>query len=353
MQKELSRTIALFGVLLVLGSIAYGLDGLARSRGMITQAPHVLRASQLSAAATSDSESTVQSFVSYYTDIFRTFAGTVVNYISGIFSTGTTPGIEGSAQVTSGNTLVSNSVSSGSAAESDGTSSQSEPDTITCTSQAGRTQTVSGAVYKCGSDGETVVTALAPSGAGTWVIVVGSDGSILQQLNCFDQPQDAPPYDFTGNQYCATYGYGSSREMGVGRYLVACLSTVGNPCSTPEPVVQTEQEPSTTTPPQQNEYVPVPTDDEAPSSAGNDATLTAIPLLVHQGDTTQVSWTSVNARTCTVTGTNGDEWKGVSGSKTSSAISHQVAYTLACVMNDDQHITRSTVVNIVPTFQER
>ena len=338
MQKELSRTIALFGVLLVLGSIAYGLDDLARSRGMITQSRHVISSSQLSAAATSGSESTFPSFVSYYTDIFKTFAGTVVNYISGIFRTGTTPGIEGSAQVTSGNTLVSNSVSSGSAGSHAGTSSQSVPDTITCTSQAGRTQTVSGAQYQCDSTGDTIVAATAPSGLGTWVLVFGNDSSIKQQLNCFDGVAYDPsttPYDFTSNEYCMTYGSGAYRTYGHGRYLVACQSTVASDaCATSEPE-QIEQ-----------------TDDNDDQVKPNAAILTAVPRLVHQGATTQVSWTSVNARTCTVTGTNGDEWEGISGSKTSRAINQQTRYTLTCMMNDDQQLIKNAVVNILPSFHE-
>jgi hypothetical protein len=40
-------------------------------------------------------------------------------------------------------------------------------------------------------EASTIVTALAPSGASTWVIVLSSDGTVQQQLNCFDQPDAA------------------------------------------------------------------------------------------------------------------------------------------------------------------
>lgn len=287
---------------------------------------------QVSAAANSEPQSTFRGVISYYTDIFTTFAGTVRNFLSGIFSTGTRRGIEGTARIGSGNTLVS--------AQLQGRRSAAGPiatDTITCTSQAGSTQTVSGAQHRC-DGGKTIVTVLAPSGASTWVLVLGSDGSIEQQLNCFDQIGNQPPSDFTNNQYCITYAPGNNHEAGLGRYLVACRSTVGS-----DACLQDTTQPTTQQPPAQTSLPP----------SNNDASLGVVPLLVHRGYTTQVSWTSQNARSCTVSGTNGDAWKGTSGKEISTAINQRTTYTLACSMKDDQRITKTETVTIVPTFQER
>ena len=48
------------------------------------------------------------------------------------------------------------------------------------------------------------------------------------------------------------------------------------------------------------------------------ATLKAIPSLVHQGDTTKVTWTSNNVTSCSVTSTNDDSWSTLTGTNESS-----------------------------------
>jgi hypothetical protein len=87
------------------------------------------------------------------------------------------------------------------------------------------------------------------------------------------------------------------------------------------------------------------------------ATLKAVPLLVHSGGTTSVSWSAFKVASCTVRGTNGDSWTGkASDGKTSSAISGQTIYTLHCngyAGANPPSIDKSVIVNIVPTFNEK
>jgi hypothetical protein len=88
-----------------------------------------------------------------------------------------------------------------------------------------------------------------------------------------------------------------------------------------------------------------------------DATLKAVPALVHSGAVTTVSWTSQNTTSCTVHGTNGDSWTGTSSSgKTSTPIIGQTTYTLHCnalAGVTPSSIDKSVIVNIVPTFNEK
>ena len=89
------------------------------------------------------------------------------------------------------------------------------------------------------------------------------------------------------------------------------------------------------------------------------ATLKVVPLLVHPGDTTVVSWTSQSVTSCVVYGTNGDSWSGaysgISG-KTSSPIQGQTIYTLHCIAfpgATPATIDRTATVNVIPTFIEQ
>ncbi len=87
------------------------------------------------------------------------------------------------------------------------------------------------------------------------------------------------------------------------------------------------------------------------------ATLKAVPLLVHSGDVTTVSWTSFNTDSCNVHGTNGDSWTGISSTgHTSSPILGQTTSTLHCEGNPSANppfIDKSVTVNIIPTFNEQ
>ena len=98
------------------------------------------------------------------------------------------------------------------------------------------------------------------------------------------------------------------------------------------------------------------------SAAQPSATLNVAPSLVQRGGTAQVSWFSTDISSpsnpalgsCTVTGTNGDTWSGLSGSQTSSAITQQTKYTLSCTpYSSTVPITQTVTVNIVPVFQEQ
>ena len=90
----------------------------------------------------------------------------------------------------------------------------------------------------------------------------------------------------------------------------------------------------------------------APSAA-----LKAIPSLVHSGDTTIVSWSALNVTSCTLSGTNGNSWTGISSSgKTSSPIIGQTIYTLHCIGNPGAQppsVDKSVTVNLIPSFNEK
>lgn len=92
-------------------------------------------------------------------------------------------------------------------------------------------------------------------------------------------------------------------------------------------------------------------------------TIRAIPSIVRSGSATTVSWSAANVVSCHVSGTNGDgadsdtdpdsPWRGaVSTGVPTSAISSQTTYTLSCVDGDDNTLTQSATVNILPVFQE-
>ena len=87
------------------------------------------------------------------------------------------------------------------------------------------------------------------------------------------------------------------------------------------------------------------------------ATLSASSSLVHSGDIATVSWTSQNVTSCTVSGTNGDSWTGLSSSgKTSLPILAQTIYNLHCigyVGANPSAIDKSVTVNIIPGFEEK
>jgi hypothetical protein len=104
----------------------------------------------------------------------------------------------------------------------------------------------------------------------------------------------------------------------------------------------------------------------------------AISLLVQKGGTVKVVWNTATMQSCTITGSNGDSWTGltsgtVSGSctsssqcstgytclnstcvqgKTSATIQGQTIYTARCIAEDDSILTKSTTVNIIPVFCE-
>lgn len=83
------------------------------------------------------------------------------------------------------------------------------------------------------------------------------------------------------------------------------------------------------------------------------------PLLVQNGSPTWVYWNMSNVSSCSVSGTNGDSWTGISSGsagKTTSPIVGQTTYTLSCAAlpgATPASITETQVVNVVPSFQEK
>jgi hypothetical protein len=99
---------------------------------------------------------------------------------------------------------------------------------------------------------------------------------------------------------------------------------------------------------------PVITFNQSGNYTGN---LQLIPNLLQSGETTQVHWSVSNAQSCTVTGTNGDSWTGLSSptnGETSKHITSQTIYTLSCTAYaSNPSIDENETVNVVPTFEEK
>lgn len=103
------------------------------------------------------------------------------------------------------------------------------------------------------------------------------------------------------------------------------------------------------------------------SSTGFTGHIQILPALVSRGDTARVYWNVNNVTSCTVIGTNGDSWSGISAGcdgtncssgatgKQSSPITGQTTYALSCTAYPGvvpPSIVESAVVNITPIFQE-
>jgi len=89
------------------------------------------------------------------------------------------------------------------------------------------------------------------------------------------------------------------------------------------------------------------------SYSGN---LQLIPGLLQSGETTLVHWSVSNARSCTVTGSNGDSWSGLSSpakGETSKPIVSQTTYTLSCTAySTNPGVSETETVNVTPAFRE-
>ena len=85
-------------------------------------------------------------------------------------------------------------------------------------------------------------------------------------------------------------------------------------------------------------------------------TISAVPSLVHPGQTSSISWTSENVESCTVKSNNQDNWTGLSSPGTiSNPITSQTIFTLRCKALEGatpSTIQKSVPVNIAPTWQE-
>jgi hypothetical protein len=86
--------------------------------------------------------------------------------------------------------------------------------------------------------------------------------------------------------------------------------------------------------------------------------LKVTPSLIGKNKTVQVSWNIANVQSCTVTGSNGDSWSGLTSGatpKTSQPIVQKTVYTLSCVVFDPSAgpFIETASVSLVPTYQER
>ncbi len=77
------------------------------------------------------------------------------------------------------------------------------------------------------------------------------------------------------------------------------------------------------------------------------------PSFIQSGNSVVITWSSSEVNSCSVTGTNGDSWTGVSGSESTSNITEQVIYTLSC-LDIENHTTtpQSVTVSLSPAFEE-
>jgi len=83
------------------------------------------------------------------------------------------------------------------------------------------------------------------------------------------------------------------------------------------------------------------------------AIITAKPSLVNMGKTTTIMWNVGGAESCTVSGSNGDQWNGTNTpSHITSPIQGETTYTLTCVSPTGESITNNTKVYIVPSWQQ-
>ena len=85
--------------------------------------------------------------------------------------------------------------------------------------------------------------------------------------------------------------------------------------------------------------------------------ITALPALVRKGATNvSVKWGNnfTKGVSCEVKGDNGDDWKGISGTQTASAINQVTTFVVDCKLTDDsQEATAKARVNVIPVFQEQ
>lgn len=85
-------------------------------------------------------------------------------------------------------------------------------------------------------------------------------------------------------------------------------------------------------------------------------TISAVPSIVKVGATTQISWSASHVSSCVVMGSNADSWTGLQSpvdGETSGPINQPTTYTLDCTTAIGTHIEETTIVNLLPTFQEQ
>lgn len=84
--------------------------------------------------------------------------------------------------------------------------------------------------------------------------------------------------------------------------------------------------------------------------------ITANPALVRSGKTSEIVWEAENVESCTVTENNpdiNDSWTGVTGTRTSSAITQLTTYTLRCIDLSGEEFLDYAKVNVIPIWEEQ
>lgn len=87
------------------------------------------------------------------------------------------------------------------------------------------------------------------------------------------------------------------------------------------------------------------------------ARISALPVLIHRGQTSNIKWETQNTVSCTVTGNTGtavDTWQFATGNSShiSSSIIKETEYTLSCLGKNGQQLRSSVTIRIVPDWQE-
>lgn len=91
-------------------------------------------------------------------------------------------------------------------------------------------------------------------------------------------------------------------------------------------------------------------------SGSHSGHLEAHPTLLSKGNSSTLFWNISNVSSCTVTGSDGEQWNSTSsGSNGTSTtpIQQQTIFTLNCLGLDSSTIVETQSVNIVPTYWER
>jgi len=80
--------------------------------------------------------------------------------------------------------------------------------------------------------------------------------------------------------------------------------------------------------------------------------IAAVPLLVHAGESSVITWSSEDTLECAVEGPNFSA-TGTSGTDIAHDIFQRSTYTLTCSTEIGEHATSSVVVSIIPVFEEQ
>lgn len=90
--------------------------------------------------------------------------------------------------------------------------------------------------------------------------------------------------------------------------------------------------------------------------SGTEIDFRAVPALVTQGGTSNLTWDLTNVYKCSISGSNGDSW-GWSTVRTvqqatTSALTESTTYTMTCEDEDGDPVTGQTTVHLVPLWEE-